>query len=382
MRKGAATDCTIDVNRNEVRKMKEVIKKNPNEFSGCDFVIQLDEARKNTPIKLLQLTDMQVIDAQQRRTPDRIRSDEIAAWQPELFMGQCGNHIQSLVTQTKPDLIFITGDIVYGSFDDNGSIFEMFCSFMDSLKIPWAPVFGNHDNESYKGVAWQCEQFEKSEYCVFARGDVSGNGNYTVGIAVGNELVRVLHMTDSNGCVATEQEDVIRIPGIYNDQLALIEEKSEKIRRSQEKEVPAFMAFHIPTDSFSEAEIAKGYKTDEHPFYTIGVDVEQAADDFGFNYENYGTIKTECDFIDFLHRQHIDGVFAGHCHKICTCISYCDIRFVFGLKTGQYDYHLPGSLGGTLVTLEGKGFDVKHIPAAVPYAPMPKAPFFADFFAE
>lgn len=60
--------------------MQNVIRKQPSEFPGCDFVIQLGEQRKNTPIKLLQLTDMQVIDAQQRRTPDRIRSDEIAAW--------------------------------------------------------------------------------------------------------------------------------------------------------------------------------------------------------------------------------------------------------------------------------------------------------------
>ncbi len=362
--------------------MQNVIRKQPSEFPGCDFVIRLGEQRKNTPIKLLQLTDMQVIDAQQRRTPDRIRSDEIAAWQPELFMGQCGNHIRSLVTQTKPDLIFITGDIVYGSFDDKGIVFDMFCDFMDSLEIPWAPVFGNHDNESYKGVAWQCERFVKSRYCVFARGNVSGNSNYTVGVAVGDELVRVLHMVDSNGCYDTEQEDVIRMPGIFNDQLEMIEEKTKMICYSQGKEIPAFMAFHIPTEDFAVAEAAKGYKTEEKPFYTIGADVKQADDDFGFKYENYGTIKTECDFMEFLHRQHIDGVFAGHCHKICTCIEYRGVRFVFGLKTGQYDYHLPGSLGGTLVTLTGDRFDVKHVPAAVPYAPMPRAPFFRDFFVE
>ena len=175
--------------------MSEIIK-GGKDFDGCDFVLRLDSDRKNTKIKLLQITDMQIIDSLQRRTPERLRIDEVNAWKPENFDSMCGNQIRSLVVQTKPDLIFITGDIIYGSFDDSGTTLEWFCGFMDSLEIPWAPVFGNHDNESAKGVKWQCEQFEKSKYCIFARGNVSGNSNYTVGIAVGDELVRVLHMLD------------------------------------------------------------------------------------------------------------------------------------------------------------------------------------------
>lgn len=355
--------------------MCTVFSKNAELFNGCDFTVKLEKERKNTPIRLLQLTDMQVIDSSQRRTPDRIRQDEIDAWIPDMFMGNCGNHIASLIAQTNPDLIFITGDIVYGQFDDNGTVFDWFCSFMDSFKIPWAPVFGNHDNESAKGVDWQCERFENSEYCLFKRGTVTGNGNYTVGIAVDNELVHVLHMIDSNGCIYNA--------GIYPDQLELIMQKTNEISASQGKTVPAFMAFHIPTESFAEAESANGYKTDEKPFYTIGVDVKQRNNDFGFSYEKYNAIKVECDFIEFLRKNNIDGVFAGHCHKICTCINYKNIRFVFGLKTGQYDYHLPGAIGGTLVTLRDNTFDVNHIPSAVPYAPMPqKSPVFNAFFTD
>ena len=85
--------------------MINVIKDIPSQFEGCDFVIQTEK----TKIKLLQLTDMQIIDSFQRRTPDRLRIDEINAWNPANFDAQCGNQIRSLVTQTKPDLIFITG---------------------------------------------------------------------------------------------------------------------------------------------------------------------------------------------------------------------------------------------------------------------------------
>ena len=115
--------------------------------AGCDFIVHIDEKRK---IKLLQITDMQLIDSAQRRTPERLRQDEINAWHSETFDGVFGNHLKSLVAQTNPDLIFITGDMVYGSFDDNGTSLEWFCEFMDSFKIQWAPIFGNHDNESKK----------------------------------------------------------------------------------------------------------------------------------------------------------------------------------------------------------------------------------------
>lgn len=351
-------------------------------FRGCDAVVRLDIARQNTPIRILQLTDMQFIDASQMRTPDRLRRDEVIAWAPDQFMAQCGNQIVSLVTQTKPDLIFITGDLVYGSFDDSGSAFSWFCDFMDSFCVPWAPVFGNHDNETARGVDWQCAKFAACAHCLFARGEVSGNGNYTIGIVVGDKLVRVLHMVDSNGCADTADPAVIKQAGIYPDQLDLIADNTAAIRAAH-GDVPAFMAFHIPTDSFVQAEKAKGYITDAHVDYTIGVDVPAKDGDFGACHERYGAIKTDRDFMAFLHAQNIDGVFVGHCHRINTCIHYEGVKLVFGLKTGQYDYHLPGSLGGTLIALGGKDFTVQHVPALVPLAPLPSgARFLQNFFVK
>ena len=98
--------------------------------------------------------------------------------------------------------------------------------------------------------------------------------------------------------------------------------------------------------------------------------------------EKYSSIDMGDGFIDFLRENRIDGVFAGHVHNACTCIDYENIKWVFGLKTGQYDYHIPGQLGGTLITLNGDAFSVAHIPALVHMAPMPgKAGMFNGFFA-
>ncbi len=328
-------------------------------FDGCDVVLQFEEARE---IRLLQLTDMQFIDSEQRRTPDRLSAREIEEWLPEKFDLQCGDQMRALVERVKPDLILITGDLVYGSFDDKGTSLEWFCDLMDSFAVPWAPVFGNHDNESLCGVAWQCRLLEASEYCLFRRGSVSGNGNYSIGIAVGDRLVRVLHMTDSNGCKHSTDPDVIREKGIYPDQIERIAEHTKRITQAQGNEIPAFMAFHFPTKEFGQAERAKGY-TDTSELYAIDVDVKAKDGDFGAKGQALAPIDTDDSFLPFLKACRIEAVFVGHHHLINTCIAYEGIRWVFGMKTGCYDFHDPERLGGTLIYLRDRDFEVEHIHA-------------------
>ena len=41
----------------------------------------------------------------------------------------------------------------------------------------------------------------------------------------------------------------------------------------------------------------------------------------------------------------MEGIFVGHHHSNSTRILYEGIRWVYGMKTGQYDYHIPGQIG-------------------------------------
>ena len=349
---------------------------------GCDFVVDFPAERSTTKIKLLQITDTQVIDAEQRRTPDRLRDDEIVAWSPMRFNENCGDYIRSLVASTSPDMIFITGDMVYGSFDDNGTVMEWFCELMDSFSIPWAPVFGNHDNESARGVDWQCSMFEKAKYCIFKRGEVTGNSNYSVGIAVGGELIRIMYMLDSNGAKNPNDPAVIAKRGIYPDQLAWVEKTASSIKAHTGKNLPSFMAFHFPTMEFREAEIAKGYRTDERIRYVIGVDVPSRDGDFGCCFSGKLPIKVE-DFKNILSATNTEAVFVGHCHAVNTVITYGKVTYVYGLKTGQYDYHNPYQLGGTLVRIDKNGFEISHAPALVASSGFPgESKIFDGLFAE
>ena len=315
----------------------------------------------NQNIKILQITDMQVIDGHQRRYPERLTGWTLTEWVPENDEKNIYAHIRCLVDKTSPDLIIITGDIIYGEFDDSGRSFEKFVQFMDSLAIPWAPVFGNHDNESDKGVQWQCEQFENAKYALFARGNIYGNGNYTIGIFRDEKLERTIYMLDSNGCGERGIE-----PGFREDQLAWAEEHAKAIHR-EHGDVKAFMCFHIPTDDFLEAYIHAGYQSEydvcENKFakFIIGQDTPARNGDFG---EKNEAIYACCrqKILPLLKVCKVDGVFVGHCHRINTSVLYEDIRFTFGYKTGYYDYHDENANGGTLITLEkDQKFRVEHV---------------------
>ena len=346
----------------------------PAPYAGiADFVLDLPEGR---PIRVLQLTDMQIIDASQQRTPDRLNEREIALWQPEFIPVQCTDQIRSVVAQADPDLIFITGDVIYGEFDDQGTGFELFCDFMDSFGIPWAPVYGNHDNESRKGIEWQNARFEAAKLCLFKKGITTGNGNYSVLITRNGTPCRALYMMDSGACMGSPDASVRRGPGLTADQYEWLYTTADRMTEvNSGTPVPAFLCFHIPCFQFHQAAVEKGYQSsDEGEKYVIGVTSPARDGDFGSKREPIGCFGTPEDFVERLHRAGIDGVFVGHCHDNNTSVLWQGIRWTYGLKTGQYDYHIPGQVGGTLITLWGQDFTVIHVPSLTPSAPAPNPP--------
>lgn len=326
----------------------------------CDFALKSDKK----VYKILQLTDMQIIDSSQRRVADRISDEKIEYWAPENIDRNCYSHIKSLIKQTEPDMIFITGDLVYGEFDDSGRIFTDFVNFMDSFEIPWAPVFGNHDNESRAGVKFQCDKLEGAKYCLFKRGNCTGFGNYSVGLYKDDEIKRVIYMLDSHGCYNAAEEETHIKSGIYEDQQNFMRETAKRAGRAK-----SFQAYHIPGDEFKIVEEAKGYNPDER--YIIGVDTVSNPGDFGSKGQILNGYSVP-GYFDLLKELNTDGIFVGHYHTINTSILYNDVRWTFGLKTGVYDFYSNGQLGGTLITLDENldQFSVVHVPTLVKYNDM------------
>ncbi len=333
-----------------------------------DFVIRAEEGRE---FRILQLTDTQIIDPGQSRYPERI--NDMTPLSDEQLYADCLYFIEEAVKQAQPDLIIMTGDNVYGEFDDNGTSTEKLVSFMESLEIPWAPVFGNHDNETTKGVTWQCQQFENAEHCLFKRGELIGNGNYTIGIEQSGKLIKVIYMMDSNGCANgksyaalpsfgeyNQGEKLMTSPGFGEDQIDWLDVTSAKITGGLGYTPTKFVAFHIPITEFSDAATAKGYQSsDRQKKFAIE---DATGEDFGEKNEGIGGFVAP-NFWMLLQRHKFDGVFVGHSHTNNFSIVHDGIRVTYGLKSSRFDYHQPDMLGGTLITVAegGESFRVEHV---------------------
>jgi hypothetical protein len=190
---------------------------------------------------------------------------------------------------------------------------------------------------------------------------------------VGDELTRILHLLDSNGCRHSEEDAVMKEKGIFPDQFELVRKNTEAIRKSAGHDVPAFLAFHIPHYIFYEAERKKGYIAPDRFYYVIGVDVPALDGDFGFKHDSCDAFETETDMLSFCKENGIEAIFIGHHHNTATVINYEGIKLVFGLKIGQYDSYIPGNIGGTLINLLGSEYTVTNVSSCCPYGPVPRA---------
>ena len=326
---------------------------------GYDYVIDLNVDRD---IKILQLSDPQIIDSSQQRDPDRLGTTGTAEYAPDRMEEMLFGQMREVIARTQPDLILITGDLVYGEFDDAGTSFEILIDFMEEQKVLWAPVYGNHCNESAKGVAWQSQKLAEAEYCVFnRRNEIGGNGNYSIGIAKNGELQRTVYMLDSNACYGSSDPEVLHRVGMNATQIAWYRAMALQTNQVAGKTIPSLMAWHIPTTEYIDGAKAACYQKDsDEPTYTIGVDNIAQPGDFGYHGEIFKSAWDAGDLHKYMLEVGTDGVFNGHSHRNSVSIGYGGVRWTFALKIGLYDREGP-TQGGTLVTVHEDGFTVEHV---------------------
>ncbi|MBQ1210296.1 MAG: metallophosphoesterase [Clostridia bacterium] len=328
---------------------------------GFDYVIDLNADRD---FKILQLSDTQIIDSAQQRDPDRLGASGTEFWAPEKMDERVLDQIRYLIQTNKPDLVIISGDTVYGEFDDAGTSFQALINCLEEQKVLWAPVYGNHDNESTKGVVWQSTLLENTDYCLFKRRhEIDGNGNYSIGIAQNGELQRTIYMMDSNGCGATSDPEVTKRVGMSNNQIAWYRALALNANTVSGKTIPSFIVCHIPPVQFHEAAQAACYQgaTDSSSVtYTIGVDNVAQPGDFGTKGEQFKSAWTMKGLHEIMLEVGTDGMFVGHSHMNNTSVYYGGVRWTYALKTGQYDRY-PTHQGGLTIELDGDDFALQQV---------------------
>ena len=90
--------------------------------------------------------------------------------------------IKALVASVKPDLITVSGDIV--CTDSTVYAIKRITDLFESFGIPWAPMFGNHDNEGNCDKNFLADIMMSAPNCIMKKGDPEiGVGNYVINIA-------------------------------------------------------------------------------------------------------------------------------------------------------------------------------------------------------
>lgn len=306
-----------------------------------DFIVEIPVDKD--PV-VLQLTDPQIIDSAQMRTPDRLTEQEQCFWATDRVEECCYRYIRETVQETKPDLILVTGDLVYGEFDDNGTALQGFIAFMESFRIPWCPIFGNHDNESKMGADWQSEQLENANYCLFQQRTLTGNGNYSVGIMQGGVLKRAFYMVDRNYHANQSSKTLAnghtpKMIGFAEDQINWYTKSITALRNFSPNTKISFV-YHVQQAVFQKAFEKYGFDNvdtsqnpiniDRHPNKTVG--------DFGYLGHN---LKNAWDhdhkIWEGMKALGTDSVFVGHEHCNSASVVYDGVRFQYGQKSSAYD---------------------------------------------
>ncbi len=291
-----------------------------------DFAVEVEEGKD--PV-VLQISDPQFSDW---GTPD----------------SYCYNYLQETIDETQPDLILVTGDIVYGKFDEDGQFLLDYIEFMESFQIPWAPIFGNHENECILGVDWQCEQLENAEYCLFEQRSLTGNGNYSVGLLQGNKLLRVFYMLDSNGCDAPSPASVSSVNGIKTtagfaqDQIDWYTASITALKTFAPK-VKISFTYHIQQAVFEDAieKYSDAFEASSSaPNILLNIDglETESMTDFGcIGKQTEKLWDTDYSVWNGMKALGVDSVFIGHQHTNSFSIVYEGVRLQFGQKSSMYD---------------------------------------------
>ena len=276
--------------------------------------------------------------------------------------------LAELVERVKPDLITVSGDISWAGEHD---AYKHFADLIDSYQIPWAPVWGNHDDQGGpEEINYVVDLFTSYANCIYEKGDPAmGNGNYIIRIEENGKPVSALVMIDShdhspwvNPQGETEREwaklDPVQLVW-YREQIEAL--KAEGCEDSA-------IILHIPIYAYREAAAAafregfdlKAIKPEEsfgHACWNAGYE-----DSFGVMYEGICSYPEDEGMMDLIcELGSTRHVVCGHDHVNSFVINYRGVKLIYGLKTGIGCYANDLLNGGTVLRIGSKGIcEVRH----------------------
>ncbi len=288
-------------------------------------------------LKVVQLTDIHIGAGSLSKDSDKRAMNAVAA----------------LLTYEKPDLVVLTGDMVYpvpfqaGTFNNSLST-RMIIDLMETLGVYYTVCFGNHDSEAY-GTHTRAEISDMwadpdLKYSLYQPGpsDVYGYGNHVIKVKNSAGIVTsAFFMLDSNEYV---DGDILGIQwkydSIHQDQIDWYKNNVLAIDAANKALDPAYPMFkslaffHIPLEEFGIAwneYRANGYKDTAD----VKVITGYLHEDGEKSYPGIYGCKT---FETMLELGSTKGVFCGHDHVNNAIINYKGINLVYGMSIDYLAY--------------------------------------------
>jgi len=237
----------------------------------------------------------------------------------------------------RPDLAVLTGDVIDGKHSqDPAAAWRLATRPLVEHGIPWAAVFGNHDDEGNLSRTQLMEVQRTISHCLSQPGpeDVSGVGNYVLSIrgSEGEQPAAVLYFLDSNSYAETE---IAGYGWIRRDQIAWYLQTARALRVENGGEpLPGLAFFHIPLPEYNEV-------WDLHICH-------------GHKYEPICSPLLNSGFFAALHEAgDVMGTFVGHDHVNDFVGELYGIRLCCGRGTGFNTYGRQGfKRGARLIQLQ------------------------------
>ncbi len=304
--------------------------------------------KKNTDFTVLNLTDPQLVTAE---------------WAEGHIARKILEYtVNKLINEINPDLITVSGDISAAEFPE---AYTNFAKMIDAYDIPWAVVWGNHDNQGgAETIQKYVDEYKTYKNFVYEEGPKNlGNGNYVIGIEEDGKLLHGIIMMDTHDRVFEKNdkgEDVWYWAKLYPEQLPWYEGVVNRLKDKGCNETTIIS--HIPIYGYRQAyEEAwnKEYKPEDVTFEMSKTGIcwnEGYKDSFGVNLEGICSYEQDEGMLDLIEKLGSTKLYlCGHDHINFSCISYRGVRLMYGLKTGRGCYYKAPYNGGTVIKISSDG---------------------------
>lgn len=277
---------------------------------------------KDGKFKIVQFTDVHYIYQDPRSTVSIERINEV-------------------IDAEKPDLVIFTGDVIFGKPAEESIRFVL--QQVSDKKIPFAVVFGNHDDEQGLSRAQLFDIIKTIPYSITAdTKGLSGVGNYILPVKSGDgkKDANLLYCFDSHAY--TGFKDVGGYDHIKFDQIAWYRESSRKYtQQNGGSPIPSLAFFHIPLPEYAQA------ASDETAILT-GTRKEKSCP----------PVLNSGMFVSMKEMGDVMATFVGHDHDDDYAVLWKGILLCYGRYTGGNTVYnnLPNGARVIELTEGEKGF--------------------------